>query len=75
MVGSDSTVIPSAAEAAVALPRVEESDSRTAAAVVATGTAMEAVIMTLAAATLIVTTDSSTPAAVATPCCKLEVSQ
>ena len=71
MVGSDSTVIPSAAEAEVALPRVEESDSCTATAVVAAGTAMEAVMRTLAAVTRIVTIDLSTPAAVATPCCKL----
>eukprot|EP00964_Phaeocystis_antarctica_P047994 scaffold27789_cov48-Phaeocystis_antarctica.AAC.5 len=75
MVGSDSTVIPSAAEAVAAVPRFEESDACTAVAVVAAGTAMVAVMITLAAATRIVTTDLSTPAAVATACCRLEVSE
>ena len=36
---------------------------------------MAAVMITLAAATLIVTSDAWTPAAVAMPCCKLEVSE
>ena len=36
---------------------------------------MVAVMRTLAAATLIVTSDLRTPAAVAMPCCKLEVSK
>ena len=74
MVGSDSTVIPSAAEAAAAVPRLEESEACSAAAVMEAGTVMVAVMITLAAATLIVTNDMSTPAAVAMPCCKLEVS-
>ena len=47
--GSDSTLIPSTAEAEVALPRVEESDSCTTTAVVSAGTAMVAVMRTLAA--------------------------
>eukprot|EP00964_Phaeocystis_antarctica_P056075 scaffold33051_cov69-Phaeocystis_antarctica.AAC.2 len=73
MVGATSTVTPSAAVAAAAVPRVEASDACTAAAVVEAGTAMVAVMITLAAATLTVTSDVSTPAAVATFCCKLEV--
>ena len=75
MVESDSTVIPSAAEALSAVPRVEESEVCTAAAVMEAGTVMVAVMITLAAATLIVTNDLSTPAAVAIFCCKLEVSE
>ena len=68
-------MMPSAAEAAVAVPRVEDSKVCTAAAVVEAGTAMVAVMITLAAAKLIVTWDLSTPAAVAILCCKLEVSK
>ena len=75
MVESDSTVIPSAAEALSAVPRLEESEVCTAAAVMEAGTVMVAVMITLAAATLIVTNDLSTPAAVANFCCKLEVSE
>ena len=75
MVGSTSTVIPSAAEAVAVVPRLEESDFFTAAAVMDAGTVMVAVMITLAAATLIVTNDLSTPAAVAIFCCKLEVSE
>ena len=74
IVGSDSTTIPSAAEAASATPRVEESEVSTTAAVVEVGTAMVAVMRTLAAATRIVTSDESTPAAAATFCCKLDLS-
>ena len=57
--------------AVAVVPRVEESDSCTAAAVVSAGTAMVAVMITLAATTLIVTRDLSTPAAVWDPgsCC------
>ena len=51
------------------------SEVSTVAAGVAAGTAMAAVMITLAAATSIVTSDLSTPAAVAMPCCKLEVSE
>ena len=72
-VGTPSTVKPSAAEAAAAVPRVEESEACTAAAVVEAGTAMVAVMITLAAATAMVTSDLSTAAAVAMPCRKLEV--
>ena len=74
MVGFDSTTIPSAAEAASATPRVEESEVSTTSAVVEVGTAMVAVMRTLAAATRIVTSDLSTPAAAATFCCKLDLS-
>jgi len=65
----------SAADAAAAVPRVENSEVCTAAAVVEAGTAIVAVMITLAAAKLIVTWDLSTPAAVAMFCCKLEVSE
>ena len=50
-VGSDSTVMPSAAEAAAAVPRLEESLVCTLAAVEA-GTVIVAVMITLAAATV-----------------------
>ena len=62
MVGTDTTVTPSAAETAAAVPRLEESVVRTAAGVVVSGTAMVAVMSTLAAATVTVTADASTPA-------------
>ena len=74
-VGTASTVTPSAAEAAAAELRFDESDDCTAAAVVEAGNAMVAVMITLAAATAMVTSDLSTPAAVAMPCRKLEVSE
>eukprot|EP00964_Phaeocystis_antarctica_P113380 scaffold77420_cov63-Phaeocystis_antarctica.AAC.5 len=64
----------SAAEASAAVPRVEESEVCTASAVVEAGTAMVAVMRTLAAATRIVTSDLSTPAASATFCCQLDLS-
>ena len=66
MVGSDSTVMLSTAEASAAVPRVEESEVCTSAAVAEVGTAMVAVMRTLAAATSTVTSDASTPAASAT---------
>merc|ERR1740130_2571173 len=72
MVGSDSTVIPSAAEAVAAVPSFEESKVCTDAAVVPAGTLMVAVMITLAAATLIVTSDMETPAARAICSCKLK---
>ena len=74
VVGASSTVMPSAAEASAAVPRVEESEARTASAVMEAGTPMVALMRTLAAATLIVTNDLSTPAAPATFCCKLDLS-
>eukprot|EP00964_Phaeocystis_antarctica_P042126 scaffold24121_cov72-Phaeocystis_antarctica.AAC.1 len=64
---------PSAAEAASAVPRVEESKLCTTSAVVEAGTAMVAVMRTLAANTRIVTSDLSTPAASATFCFKLDL--
>ena len=67
--------MPSTAEAAAAVPTVLVSELSTVAAGVAAGTAMAAVMITLAAATLIVTSDLWTPAAVAMPCCKLKVSK
>jgi len=72
-----STEIPSAAETSAAdpVPRLEESTAYTAVAVFAAGTAMVAVIITLAAATWMVTSDLSTPAAVAMLCCKPEMSE
>ena len=71
MVGTSSIVSPSAAEAASAVPRVEASEVCTSSAAIEAGTAMVAVMRTLAAATRIVTSDLSTPAASATFCCKL----
>ena len=71
MVGTSSIVSPSAAEAASAVPRVEASEVCTSSAAIEAGTAMVAVMRTLAAATRIVTSDLSTPAASASFCCKL----
>ena len=74
VVGTFSTVTPSAAEAASAVPRVEESDVCTSSAVMEAGTAMVAMTSTLAATTRIVTSDSSTCAASATFCRNLALS-
>ena len=74
MLGISSTVTPSAVEAASAVPRLEESEVCSISAVVEAGTAIVAVMRTLAAVTRIVTSDLSTPAALATFCCKLEIS-
>jgi len=74
MVGSDSTVMPSTAEASAAVPNLEVSEVRIASTVREAGMAMVAVMSTLAAATRITTSDLSTPAAVATFCCKLDLS-
>jgi len=62
MVGTDSTVMLSAFEAATAVPRVEESEFCKAAAVVEAGTAIVAVMSTLAAATVMETEEASTRA-------------
>ena len=75
IVGTASTVMSSAIEASAAVPRVEESEVCTAAAVVEAGTAMVAVMSTLPAVIAILTSDLSTPAAAAMPCRKLEVSE
>ena len=69
-----STVMPSAALATAAVPRLEETVLCTAATVVVAGTAMVAVMITEAAVTLMVTSDASTPAAVAIFCRRPEVS-
>ena len=74
-VGTSSTVTPSAVEASSMVPRLEESEVCTWSAVIEAGTAMVAVMRTLAAVTRIATSDLSTPAAVAIFCCKLEVSE
>ena len=78
IVGTVRIVTPSAVEGAVegsaAMPRVEDREACTAVAVVEAGTAMVAVMITLAADTSMVTSDVSTPAAMATFCCKLEMS-
>eukprot|EP00964_Phaeocystis_antarctica_P105466 scaffold70472_cov60-Phaeocystis_antarctica.AAC.4 len=65
MVGTDTTVTPSAAEAAAAVPRLEESVVCMAAGVVEARTAMVAVMSTLAAVMATVTAEASTPATVA----------
>ena len=74
IVGTTSTVTPSAVEAATAVPRLEESEVRSTSAVMEAGTAIVAVMRTLAAITRTVTSDMSTPAALATFCCKLDLS-
>ena len=72
--GTDTTATPNAVEAFSAEASAEFSEFCTAKLVEA-GTAMVAVMATLAAATLIETNALSTPAAAATFCCKLEVSK
>ena len=62
MVGTVSTVIPSAVEAAAVVVRLVASVDCKVAAVVEAGTAMEAMMSTEAAVTLMVTNDSLTPA-------------
>ena len=75
-VGGVRTIMPRTAEAAVVVvPRVEAREDCTAVAVVEAGREMVAVMRTLAAATAMVTSDASTPAAVATDCCRREVSE
>ena len=67
-------VTPSTAEAEVAVPRRDESEVCTAAAVVEAGTVLVAVMSTLPAATVtaMVTAEASTPAAEAIePCMEL----
>ena len=74
-VGAASIVTPSAVEAAAAELSVEDSEVCTAAVVVEAGTAIVAVMSTLPAVTAMVTSELSTPAAVATSCRKLAVSE
>ena len=75
VVGSDWTSRPSALEAATAVLRLEESEFRTAAAVVEAGTAILAVMITLAAAKVMETDEASTPALVAILLSRAEVSE
>ena len=65
MAGTDSIMTPSTVKAAAAVPRVEESEVCTAAAVVEAGTAMVAVMSTLAAVMAMATAELSTPATAA----------
>jgi len=74
MVGSDSTVMPSAVEAASAVPKVEVSEVCIASTVMEAGMEMVTVMRTLAAATRIMTSDLSTPVASANFCCQLNLS-
>ena len=70
MEGYVTILMPSALEASPGVPRLEESISCTAVAVVEASTAMLAVMITLPAATATVTSDLSTPAALAKFCFK-----
>ena len=73
-VGALSTVMPRFCVAAVAVPNFWWSVIFTLAGDTVAGTAMVAVMMTLADSTVMVTAEGSTPAAVAKVCCKSEVS-
>ena len=75
MLGSDCTVMPSAAEAATAVPRLKESEVCTAAGVVEAGTAIVAVMITLAAVTSMDTEVAATLAASAIELWRAEVSE
>ena len=66
MVGTDSTVMPSAVLAAGAVGRAAESVACTSVEVFEAGTAMVAVMSTEAAATVMVTAEASTSASSAT---------
>ena len=66
MVGTDSTVMPSALVAAVAVGRATESVVCTSVEAFEAGTAIVAVMSTEAAATVMVTAEASTPASSAT---------
>ena len=67
-------MMPSVVEAASAVSKRAASELCTLSAVMEAGTAMVAVMITLAAVTLIATSDSSTRAALATFCFKLDLS-
>ena len=75
MEGSDSTVIPSAVDADAAVPRREVSVACNASAVVEAGTLIVAVMITLAAATMMDTDERSTPALTAIEVWRAEVSE
>ena len=73
-VGTASTEMPSAGEAAAGVAREEASDACMVFAVVEAGTPMVAVMSTEAAVTLMVTSEAGTPAREATSLCSCEVS-
>jgi len=73
-VGTCSTVTPSAAVAAAAVPILLESEASTVSEAVWAGTVMVAVMTTLPAVTVTATRCTLTPAASATFCRKAEVS-
>jgi len=73
-VGTCTTVTPSAVVAAAAVPILLASEACTVLNVESAGTVMRAVMTTLPAATVTVTTLTLTPAALATFCRKAEVS-
>ena len=74
MLGADSIAMPSAAEAEAAVPKVEASEACTASEEVVARTAILAVMTTLPAWTMMVTSSLSTPAAAANFSCREEVS-
>ena len=67
-------MMPSVVEAASAVSKWEANELCILSAVMEAGTTMVAVMLTLAAVTLIATNDSSTRAALATFCRKLDLS-
>jgi hypothetical protein len=75
LIPADSTIMSSAAEAAAAVLRVEESEVCTAAGVLEAGTTIVAVMITLAAATRMDTEAASTPALAAIKSRRAEVSE
>jgi len=77
MVGTSSTVRPSAAEASAVVLSASESAVCTDSTVLEAGTAMMAVMITLPSATLIVTLDASMPLPAASAMfeAKIEVSE
>ena len=74
LMGSDTMVMPSAAEEAAAVPEVEVSEDCTASEEVEARTAILAVMSTLPASTAMVTSEMSTPAAAANLACREVVS-
>ena len=74
MEGVSTIVMPSALEAAAGVPRVEAREVCIAATVVDSGTSIVAMMITLPGAMSMATSAVSTPAAVATLRCTLEVS-
>ena len=70
MLGSDTIGMPSAVEAEAAVPKVEVSEDCTASEEVEAGIAIFAVISTLPASTVMVTSAMLTPAAAANLACR-----